>query len=136
MLDPDTFIPYVWQHMPPEIQRPEAVTVDGRGGVTLDTYRRLATYAFAQAEQHLNVRFGLSLPDTVEDGSTLQFALSQLVAAYVLRRFSAYQALVKDMFANAFATLDEWAKQTLLEADMIAAPAFVEEEFDARFPEL
>lgn len=136
MLDPDAFVPYVWQHMPPEIARPETITADGRGGVTLATYRQLARYAFAQADQHLRVRFNLTLPDAVPDGSILQFALSQLIAAYILRRFAAYQALVKDMFANAFATLDEWAVQVLQAQDMVAGPTFVEEEFHAEFPEL
>lgn len=136
MLDPDAFVQYVWQHMPPEIARPETVTVDGRGGVTQATYRQLAQYAFSQADQHLRVRFNLDLPDVVPSGSTLQFALSQLIAAYVLRRFASYQTLAKDMFANAFATLDEWAVQTLQENGSVAGPAFVEEDFHAEFPEL
>lgn len=136
MLNPDAFVPYVWQHMPPEIAKPESVTADGRAGVTTTTYRQLALYAFSQADQHLRVRFNIPLPDTVPDSSTLQFALSQLVAAYILRRFAAYQALAKDMFANAFATLDEWAVQVLQEQDAVAGPTFVEDEFLAEFPEL
>ena len=136
MLNPDAFVPYVWQHMPPEIAKPDSVTADGRAGVTTTTYRQLALYAFSQADQHLRVRFNIPLPDTVPDGSTLQFALSQLIAAYILRRFAAYQALAKDMFANAFATLDEWAVQTLQENGNVAGPAFVEEDFRVEFPEL
>lgn len=124
----------VWAHMPPEVQRPEHVTVDGKGGVTLATFNSLQTYALAQANQHLQSRFALALPNPIPVGTPLRMALSQLIAAYVLRRFQAYQTLAKDLFANAFATIDEWARLHLRQNDLVAGPEFVEDGFDAEFP--
>lgn len=124
----------VWAHVPPEVQRPESVTVDGKGGVTLATFNSLQAYALAQADQHLQSRFALALPNPIPTGTPLRMALSQLVAAYVLRRFQAYQALAKDLFSNAFATLDEWAGLYLRQQGWVAGPEFVEDGFDAEFP--
>lgn len=127
----------VWRHVPPEINTPDKVTVDGKGGVTQQTYDALVQYAEAQADIHLQSRYGLTLPAVIaSEDVTLKLALSQLVAAYILRTLKAYQAISKDLFANAFATLDEWAEWKLEKSGSVVAPEFIDDTFTADFPKL
>jgi hypothetical protein len=130
----------VWKYIPAEVLRPAQVSVDGKGGVTQARFEELVGDAWAKARLHVRSRFDLQLPAegelSGEEGELILDAVAAIAAGYVMRRLPAYQALYKDAFAEGFATLDEWALQRRREGGHLSAPSFVEDGFEAGFPQL
>jgi hypothetical protein len=130
----------VWKYIPAEVLRPNQVTIDGKGGVTQARYDEFVLDAWEKARMHLRARFDLVLPPIAdlppEDAEYVKDAVAAIVAAYILRRLPAYQALYKDAFAEGFASLDEWALQKKREEGLLTGPSFVEDGFEAGFPKI
>jgi len=128
----------VFQYIPSTVKPPSEVTEDGRGGVIQATFDAFVSLVKDKIEDRL-AKYEMSAPDwTGTIDPSLQAAASQLVAAYILRKFPAYESLYKDYFANAFATLDEHIESERAKLGLASnTPEFVDdEEFVDGFPDL
>lgn len=127
----------VWQLVPTTLAQPADVTEDGKRGVTEATFNEFLQLSQERVSDRLSVA-GVETPDfdDAELDKTLRAAVSQITAAYILRKFPAFEALYKDYFANGFALLDEYIAEALINEDVFDGPEFVGEEEDSAFPQL
>lgn len=128
----------VWAFMPPGYLKPDQVTQDGKSGVTVSTFQQFVDKSQSRIADRLTLA-GLPVPDfNLELPKTLDEVRAQMVAARILRFFPTHEALRKEYWAEAYATLDEYIRVEMAEQGLSsAAPEFVEEgEVDYGFPRL
>lgn len=128
----------VWAFMPPGYAKPDAVTQDGKGGVTATTFQQFVEKSQSRIADRLTLA-GLPVPDFTQPlPKTLDEVRAQMVAARILRFFPTHEVLRKEYWAEAYATLDEYIRVEMAEQGISsAAPEFVEDgTVDYGFPKL
>lgn len=126
----------VWRYMPTTLQLPTNVTQDGKGGVTQATFDNLLELVQDRVGDRM-VLHNLEAPDwnfLTNPDPSLESAVAQLVAAYILRKFPAFETLYKDYFANGFSTLDEYIESERAKlGEGFNTPEFVDEDVEFKY---
>lgn len=88
----------VWMNLPETVMTPERVQVDGKGGVTLDTFNRLVRSQKLETEARLRKE---GVEQDLWGHEMVTEYMELCVAARVLRRMRNYQEMVDSLFADA-----------------------------------
>lgn len=94
---PDIDVERVYRYIPGEVRRPDEVTREGQGGVTMAGYNQLAEGVKAETYAHLSSN---GVPSDLWGHILIREYMEMQVAARILRRIRAFQELADSLFAD------------------------------------
>lgn len=94
---PDVEVERVYRYIPGEVRRPDEVTREGQGGVTMAGFNQLVEGVKAETYAHLTAN---NVPQELWQHTLIREYMEMQVAARILRRIRSYQEVADSLFAD------------------------------------